>query len=96
MEKKELNMKQFTATKTVKATPMTRTDAEKFLGRSITPADPKAEEGYLLLYPDGYYSCGHPKKYSKELTDFQSLSLTVCKSKRQNFATALRLSTRSL
>lgn len=25
MEKKELNMKQFTATKTVKATPMTRT-----------------------------------------------------------------------
>ena len=50
MEKKELNMKQFTATKTVKATPMTRTDAEKFLGRSITPADPKAEEGYLLLY----------------------------------------------
>ena len=63
MEKKELNMKQFTATKTVKATPMTH---------------------------------GHPKKYSKELTDFQSLSPTVCKSKRQNFATALRLSTRSL
>lgn len=43
MEKKELNMKQFTATKTVKATPMTRTDAEKFIGRSITPANPKAE-----------------------------------------------------
>lgn len=95
MEKKELNMKQFTATKTVKATPMTRTDAEKFLGRSITPADPKAEEGYLLLYPDGYYS-GRPKKSSKELTDFQSHSPTVCKSKRQNFDTALRLSTRSL
>lgn len=56
MEKIERNMKQFTATKTVKAIPMTRTDAEKFLGRSITPADPK----------------------------------------RQNFATALRLSTRSL
>lgn len=51
MEKIERNMKQFTATKTVKAISMTRTDAEKFLGRSITPADPKAEEGYLLLYP---------------------------------------------
>ena len=49
MEKIERNMKQFTATKTVKAISMTRTDAEKFLGRSITPADPKAEEGYLLL-----------------------------------------------
>lgn len=41
MEKKELNMKQFAATKTVKATPMTRTDAEKFLGRSITSSRPK-------------------------------------------------------
>lgn len=49
MEKIERNMKQFTATKTVKAISMTRTDAEKFLGRSITPADPKAEEGYLLV-----------------------------------------------
>lgn len=95
MEKIERNMKQFTATKTVKAIPMTRTDAEKFLGRSITPADPKAEEGYLLLYPDGYYS-GRPKKSLKKLTDFQSLSSTACISKRQNFATALRLSTRSL
>lgn len=95
MEKKELNMKQFTATKTVKATHMTRTDAEKFLGRSITPADPKAEEGYLLLYPDGYYSWS-PKEVFEKLTDFQSLSSTACISKRQNFATALRLSTRSL
>lgn len=31
MEKKELNMKQFTATKTVKATPMTRTEPRSFL-----------------------------------------------------------------
>lgn len=91
MEKIERNMKQFTATKTVKAIPMTRTDAEKFLGRSITPADPKAEEGYLTAITHG-----HPKKSSKKLTDFQSLSSTACKSKRQNFATALRLSTRSL
>ena len=94
MEKKELNMKQFTATKTVKATPMTRTDAEKFLGRSITPADPKAEEGYLLLYPDGYYSWSPKEVFERAY--FQSLSPTACKSKRQNFATASRLSTRSL
>lgn len=65
MEKIERNMKQFTATKTVKAIPMTRTDAEKFLGRSITPADPKAEEGYLLLYPDGYYSWSPKEVFEK-------------------------------
>jgi hypothetical protein len=92
MEKIERNMKQFTATKTVKAIPMTRTDAEKFLGRSITPADPKAEEGYLLLYPDGYYSWSPKEVFEKAYR----LSSTACKSKRQNFATALRLSTRSL
>lgn len=95
MEKIERNMKQFTATKTVKAIPMTRTDAEKFLGRSITPADPKAEE-VISCCTQTAITHGHPKKSSKKLTDFQSLSSTACISKRQNFATALRLSTRSL
>lgn len=95
MEKKELNMKQFTATKTVKATPMTRTDAEKFLGRSITPADRRQKKVISCCTPTAI-THGRPKKYSKELTDFQSLSPTACKSKRQNFATASRLSTRSL
>lgn len=71
MEKKELNMKKFTATKTVKATPMTRTDAEKFLGRSITPADPKAEEGYLLLYPDGLLLMVTQRSLRKSLQTFR-------------------------
>ena len=65
MEKIEQNMKQFTATKTVMAISMTRTDAEKFLERSITPADPKAEEGYLLRYPNGYYSWSPKEVFEK-------------------------------
>lgn len=48
-------MDTYQGTKTVKAEPMTRTDAEKLLGREIEPATP-GNEGYLVEYPDGYKS----------------------------------------
>lgn len=47
--------KQYTGTKTIMAAPMTKTEAEKVLGKSITPATPD-ENGYLVEYPDGYRS----------------------------------------
>lgn len=51
----ELNFKTYTGTKTIKAVPMEKTEAEKLLGKSITPATP-GENGYLVEYPDGYRS----------------------------------------
>ena len=51
----ELDFKQYTGTKTIKAVPMEKAEAEKVLGKSITPAKP-GENGYLVEYPDGYRS----------------------------------------
>lgn len=50
-----LNFKTYTGTKTIKAVPMEKAEAEKVLGKSITPATP-GENGYLVEYPDGYRS----------------------------------------
>ena len=46
-------MKQYTGTKTVKAMPMTMTEAQKVLGREIKPTTVE-EDGYLVEYKDGY------------------------------------------
>lgn len=51
----ELNFKTYTGTKTIKAVPMEKAEAEKVLGKSITPATP-GTDGYLVEYPDGYRS----------------------------------------
>lgn len=50
-----LNFKTYTGTKTIKAVPMEKAEAEKVLGKSITPATP-GENGYFVVYPDGYHS----------------------------------------
>lgn len=47
--------KTYQGTKTVKACPMSRLDAEKELGRIIKPAR-NDEDGYLVEYNDGYRS----------------------------------------
>lgn len=48
-------MKKYIGTKTVMAEPMTKSEAEKVLNRSL--ADAKGgEDGYLVEYPDGYKS----------------------------------------
>lgn len=48
-------MKQYTGTKTVKAMPMTMTEAQKVLGRELTQSAVE-EDGYLVEYEDGYKS----------------------------------------
>ena len=48
-------MKQYTGTKTIKAMPMTMTEAQKVLGRELKPATVE-EDGYLVEYKDGYKS----------------------------------------
>lgn len=51
----ELNAKTYTGTKTIKAVPMEKSEAENVLGKSITPAT-LVTDGYLVEYPDGYRS----------------------------------------
>lgn len=51
----ETRFKTYTGTKTIKAVPMEKAEAEKLLGKSITPATP-GTDGYLVEYPDGYRS----------------------------------------
>lgn len=58
----EIKFKQYTGTKTIKAVPMTKTEAEKVLGKSITPATP-GDGGYLVEYPDGYRSWSPAKAF---------------------------------
>ncbi len=57
-------MKKYIGTKTIMATPMAKSEAEKVLGRSL--ADAKGgEDGYLVEYPDGYKSWS-PKETFEE------------------------------
>ena len=49
------HLRTYQGTKTVKACPMSRLDAEKELDRIINPAR-NDEEGYLVEYKDGYRS----------------------------------------
>lgn len=55
-------MKQYTGTKTVKAMPMTKTEAEEKLNR---PIQSNEQDGYYIEYPDGYKSWS-PKKTFEE------------------------------
>lgn len=51
----ETNFKTYTGTKTIKAMPMGKAEAEKVLNKSIIPAT-AGMDGYLVEYPDGYRS----------------------------------------
>lgn len=59
---KKIIFKKYTGTKTVCAAPMTKADAEKLLGISISPATP-GNDGYLVEYPDGYRSWSPAKTF---------------------------------
>ena len=60
----EIEFEQYTGTKTISAAPMTKADAEKLLGISISPATP-GNDGYLVEYPDGYRSWSPAKVFEE-------------------------------
>lgn len=60
----EANFKTYTGTKTIKAMPMGKAEAEKVLGKSITPAT-AGMDGYLVEYPDGYRSWSPAKVFEE-------------------------------
>lgn len=88
----ELNFKTYTGTKTIKAVPMAKAEAEKVLGKSINPATP-GTDGYLVEYPDGYRSWSPKKAFedayriSETHVDRMKIELTelterICKATR--------------
>lgn len=57
-------MKTYIGTKTIKAEPMAKSEAEKVLNRSITGAS-GGEDGYLVEYDDGYKSWSPKETFEK-------------------------------
>lgn len=60
----ETKFKTYTGTKTIKAMPMKKSDAEFRIGRVISPATTE-EEGYLVQYEDGYQSWSPKEAFEK-------------------------------
>lgn len=62
----ELDFKQYTGTKTIKAVPMSASDAKRNYGANITEEIVRknhAVAGYLVEYPDGYRSWSPAKAF---------------------------------
>lgn len=88
----EMNFKTYTGKKTIKAMPMEKTEAEKVLGKSITPATP-GDNGYLVVYPDGYRSLSPASAFEaayrvaetcvdRMKIELADLSLRICEAER--------------
>lgn len=65
MEKMNFELKCYTGTKEVKAAMMTRTDATTYLGRNLKSENSTEEEGYLVVYEDGYKSWSPKTTFDK-------------------------------
>ena len=64
-------MKKYIGTKQVKAEPMTMTEAQKVLGRNLTSKGLYGEEGYLVVYEDGYLSWSPKGVFDKAYKPFE-------------------------
>lgn len=63
-------MKTYIGTKTIKARPMTRGEAEALLKRDIGGAHPLAADGYLVEYKDGYQSWSPKGAFDEAYREF--------------------------
>ena len=64
-------MKKFIGTKVIMAEPMTMTEAQKVLGRDLTSKGVYGEEGYLVVYEDGYLSLSPKGVFDKAYKPFE-------------------------
>ena len=64
-------MKKFIGTKVIMAEPMTMTEAQKVLGRNLTSKGVYGEEGYLVVYEDGYLSWSPKGVFDKTYKPFE-------------------------
>lgn len=64
-------MKKFIGTNVIMAEPMTMTEAQKVLGRNLTSKGVYGEEGYLVVYEDGYLSWSPKGIFDKTYKPFE-------------------------
>lgn len=64
-------MKKFIGTNVIMAEHMTMTEAQKVLGRNLTSKGVYGEEGYLVVYEDGYLSWSPKGVFDKTYKPFE-------------------------
>ena len=68
-------VKQYIGTKMIKAIPMNRGDYNKYRGWNIPTDENPADEGYLVMYSDGYESWSPKKQFEEAYREYDSTKL---------------------
>lgn len=68
-------VKQYIGTKMIKARPMNRGDYNKYRGWNIPKDENPADEGYLVMYSDGYESWSPKKQFEEAYREYDSTKL---------------------
>lgn len=67
-------VKQYIGTKMIKAKPMDRGDYNKYRGWNIPKDENPADEGYLVMYSDGYESWSPKKQFEEAYRDCMGMT----------------------
>lgn len=70
-------MKQYVGTKMVEAMPMTRGAYNEYRGWTIPADENPADEGYLVIYSDGYKSWSPRKQFGEAYRNCSGLTLGI-------------------
>lgn len=70
-------MKQYIGTKMIKARPMNRGDYNKYRGWNIPKDENPADEGYLVMYSDGYESWSPKKQFEEAYRDCMGMTFGI-------------------
>ena len=70
-------VKQYIGTKMIKAKPMNRGDYNKYRGWNIPKDENPADEGYLVMYSDGYESWSPKKQFEEAYRDCMGMTFGI-------------------
>lgn len=70
-------VKQYIGTKMIKAKPMNRGDYNKYRGWNIPEGENPADEGYLVMYSDGYESWSPKKQFEEAYRDCMGMTFGI-------------------
>jgi hypothetical protein len=75
--KERFIVKQYIGTKMIKARPMNRGDYNKYRGWNIPKDENPADEGYLVMYSDGYESWSPKKQFEEAYRDCMGMTFGI-------------------
>ena len=70
-------MKQYIGTKMIEAKPMNRGDYNTYRGWNIPKDENPADEGYLVMYSDGYESWSPKKQFEEAYRDCMGMTFGI-------------------